>query len=92
MDYANLIILLDQQSHDGKAVEDPIQAAELARLGVELPKLIPLMPMIGGDNPALLHRAAVQRMATELLKRQTQLAGLGMVSDLPFFCSLRFFT
>jgi nuclear pore complex protein Nup98-Nup96 len=58
---------------------DPVQAAELARLALELPKLIPMMPLIGGENPALIHRAAVQQMATQLLKRQTQLEVLGLV-------------
>jgi nuclear pore complex protein Nup98-Nup96 len=80
LDYANLIILLDQQAEEGPAVPDAVQATELARLTLELPKLIPLMPLIGGQNPALKHRAAVQQMATELLRRQTQMESLGLVS------------
>jgi len=86
LDYANLIILLDQQERERRASDRPahpdaVQAAELARLTVELPKLVPLMPLIGGQNPALVHRAVVQTMATELLKRQTQLESLGLNSD-----------
>jgi nuclear pore complex protein Nup98-Nup96 len=65
--------------NERSGVPDVVQAAELARLALELPKLIPLMPMIGGENPGLIHRAAVQQMATELLKRQTQLENLGLV-------------
>jgi nuclear pore complex protein Nup98-Nup96 len=82
------MILLDQQeqerlANERPAVPDAIQAAELARLALELPKLIPLMPYIGGSNPALVHRAAVQQMATGLLKRQTQIETLGMVRCCP---------
>lgn len=75
-----MILLSIQAEEGGQTIEDAVQAADLARLVLELPKLIPLIPSVGGENPALVHRAAVQQMATELLKKQTQLAGLGMVS------------
>ncbi|KZT33716.1 hypothetical protein SISSUDRAFT_1122717 [Sistotremastrum suecicum HHB10207 ss-3] len=83
LDYATLMIALDQQAEatraaEPEAVPDAVEAAELSRLALELPKLIPNLPDVGGRNPALLHRAAVQRMSNELAKREAGLKKLGL--------------
>ena len=89
LDYANIIIILEQQEADcladsRPAVPDAVEAAELARLAVELPKLIPLIPDVVGQDwkqsqgLSLTRRAAVERMSNELARRGAQLESMGV--------------